>query len=39
MQIQRETARAARKTTNYMGADATVYEQLKPSYDNKICWI
>ena len=28
MQIQRETARKARKTTNYMGADATVYEQL-----------
>ena len=28
MQNQRETARKARKTTNYMGADATVYEQL-----------
>ena len=28
MQQQRETARAARKTTNYMGADATVYEEL-----------
>ena len=28
MQIQRETARKARKTTNYMGADATVYEEL-----------
>lgn len=28
MDIQRETARKARKTTNYMGADATVYEQL-----------
>lgn len=28
MQKQRETARAARKTTNYMGADATVYEEL-----------
>ncbi len=28
MSIQRETARTARKTTNYMGADATVYEQL-----------
>ncbi|MBQ9031717.1 MAG: alanine--tRNA ligase [Parasporobacterium sp.] len=28
MQKQRETARKARKTTNYMGADATVYEQL-----------
>ena len=31
MQIQRETARKARKTTNYMGADATVYEELDPS--------
>lgn len=31
MQIQRETARIARKTTNYMGADATVYEQLDPA--------
>ena len=28
MRQQRETARAARKTTNYMGADATVYEEL-----------
>ena len=28
MQNQRETARAARKTTNYMGADATVYQEL-----------
>ncbi len=28
MSVQRETARTARKTTNYMGADATVYEQL-----------
>ncbi|MBR3004970.1 MAG: alanine--tRNA ligase [Lachnospiraceae bacterium] len=28
MQNQRETARKARKTTNYMGADATVYEEL-----------
>ena len=28
MQNQRETARKARKTTNYMGADSTVYEQL-----------
>ena len=31
MQNQRETARAARKTTNYMGADATVFEALDPS--------
>ncbi len=28
MEIQRETARSARATTNYMGADATVYEEL-----------
>ena len=28
MQKQRETARKARKTTNYMGADATVYQEL-----------
>ena len=28
MQEQREKARAARKATNYMGADATVYEEL-----------
>ncbi len=28
MKNQRETARAARKTTNYMGADATVYQEL-----------
>ena len=31
MEKQRETARKARKTTNYMGADATVYEQLDPA--------
>ncbi|MCD7709360.1 MAG: alanine--tRNA ligase, partial [Clostridiales bacterium] len=31
MEVQRKTARAARKTTNYMGADATVYEQLDPA--------
>ncbi|MCR5250994.1 MAG: alanine--tRNA ligase [Lachnospiraceae bacterium] len=28
MKEQKERARAARKTTNYMGADATVYEEL-----------
>ncbi|SFA69205.1 alanyl-tRNA synthetase [Acetitomaculum ruminis DSM 5522] len=28
MEKQRQTARAARKTSNYMGADATVYEEL-----------
>lgn len=28
MQIQRETARTARKVTNYMGADAVVYDDI-----------
>lgn len=48
MNIQRETARKARKVTTYMGADATIYEQLdvaltstfvgydKLEYENKI---
>ena len=31
MEKQRETARAARKVTNYMGADATVYDEIDPS--------
>ncbi len=31
MKVQRETARAARKETNYMGADATVYESVDPA--------
>lgn len=31
MQKQREMARKARKTTNYMGADATVYDEIDPS--------
>lgn len=31
MQKQRETARNARKTTNYMGADVTVYQSIDPS--------
>lgn len=35
MQVQRETARAARGVTNYMGADATVYEQIDPSITSK----
>ncbi len=35
MQIQRETARKARKTTNYMGADATVYEQIPVSVETE----
>ncbi len=31
MQKQKETARKARKVTNYMGADVTVYESIDPS--------
>ena len=31
MQVQRETARAARSTTNYMGADVTVYQSIDPA--------
>lgn len=31
MKEQREKARKARKTTNYMGADVTVYQSLDPS--------
>ena len=31
MKVQRETARAAREVTNYMGADVTVYESIDPS--------
>ena len=31
MQKQKETARKARKVTNYMGADVTVYESLDPA--------
>ena len=31
MQQQKEMARKARKTTNYMGADVTVYESIDPS--------
>lgn len=31
MQKQKETARKARKATNYMGADVTVYESLDPA--------
>lgn len=41
MDVQRETARKNRKTTNYMGADATVYDEIDPAitsefvgYDN-----
>ena len=35
MNEQKEKARSARKTTNYMGADATVYEQLDPAMTTK----
>ncbi|MDO5156352.1 MAG: alanine--tRNA ligase [Eubacteriales bacterium] len=42
MENQRVTARNARKTTNYMGADATVYDEIDPAittefvgYDNE----
>ncbi len=31
MQEQKDTAKRARKTTNYMGADATVYESIDPA--------
>ncbi|MBQ8913412.1 MAG: alanine--tRNA ligase [Lachnospiraceae bacterium] len=34
MEEQRVKARNARKTTNYMGADATVYEQIPLTLDN-----
>ncbi len=35
MEVQREKARNARKTTNYMGADETVYESLDKSLTSK----
>ena len=31
MRVQQETARSARETTNYMGAEATVYDEIDPS--------
>ena len=31
MEVQRTTARKARKVTNYMGADATVYDEIDPA--------
>ena len=44
MEEQRVKARKARKTTNYMGADVTVYESIDPSittafvgYDKDVC--
>ena len=35
MKIQRDTARSSRKKSNYMGADATVYEQISPAITSK----
>ena len=35
MQKQKETARAARKGTNYMGADETVYDKLDPALSSE----
>ena len=35
MEVQRTTARKARGVTNYMGADATVYENIDPSVTTK----
>ncbi len=35
MEKQRETARKARKTTNYMGADATVYDEIDPAITSR----
>ncbi|MEE3468311.1 MAG: alanine--tRNA ligase [Eubacterium sp.] len=35
MENQRQTARAARKETNYMGADATVYQEIDPSVESE----
>ena len=35
MEIQRKTARSARGTTNYMGADETVYDQIDPSISSE----
>ena len=35
MNHQRETARAARETTNYMGADVTIYQSIDASVESK----
>ncbi len=35
MEAQRQAARKARKTTNYMGADVTVYQSIDPSITSK----
>ena len=46
MKEQKEKARKARKTTNYMGADVTVYQSIDPAitsefvgYDQSGCMI
>ena len=35
MKLQKDTARNARKTTSYMGADATIYEQIDPAINSE----
>ena len=35
MKVQKDTARNARKTTSYMGADATIYEQIDPAINSE----
>jgi len=35
MEVQRRTAREAREVTNYMGADATVYESIDPGVSSE----
>lgn len=35
MQRQKDKARSARKTTNYMGAEETVYQQINPAITSK----
>jgi alanyl-tRNA synthetase len=35
MENQRKTARAARETTNYMGADVTIYQSIDASVESK----
>ena len=37
MKEQQERARNARETTNYMGADATVYDLIDPSVTTRLC--
>ncbi len=37
MEEQRVKAREARAVTNYMGADATVYDQIDPKVTSAIC--